>query len=109
MGPSGVLPERDEAQAQKWRRGVHVSVKPVHEDMVFMVEPGGRVWIECESFVSYLRTIQYRGRSAAENLQDDTYKYAGLMAVQDAVSQVADSLVVTSLEARDRMYGKMAR
>ena len=77
------------------------------QDMVMMVEPSGRVWIEVDSFVEYLRTIEVRGRDqAVEHFeQRDMFTYTGLMAIQDTIRQIADSLVVTSMEAQDKMRG----
>lgn len=81
-----------------------VSIDEVR-DMVMMVEPSGRVWIDCDSFVEYLRMIEFRGRdqAAVEYRSGEVMNYAALMAIQDTVRQMADSLVVTSMEARDRM------
>lgn len=75
------------------------------KDMVMMVEPSGRVWIDSDSFVEYLRAIELRGRdkAAVEMQAGEVVNYAALMAIQDTVRQMADSIVVTAMEARDKM------
>lgn len=77
--------------------------------ITMMVEPGGqRVWIECDAFVEYLRMVERNGIAAAVVAYEkrDSLTYAGLMAVQDTVRQIADSLVVTSMEAQDTVRGR---
>lgn len=77
-------------------------------DITMMVEPGGsRVWVEVESFVEYLRATERRGVSQAQDaLADrDALTYAGLTAVHDTLRQIADSLTVTALEARETTLG----
>lgn len=74
---------------------------------MMMVEPSGRVWIECDSFIDYLRIVEVSGRerAVAEFERQEMLNYAGLMAIQDTIRQIADSLVVTSMEAQDKMRG----
>lgn len=69
-----------------------------------MVEPSGeRVWIETGAFVEYLRMIERKGAEQAAQAYDsrDLVTYAGLMAIQDTVRQIADSIVVTAMEAQN--------
>jgi hypothetical protein len=76
--------------------------------ITMMVEPNGqRVWIESGAFVEYLRMIERRGRQQADAALEsrDLMTYAGLMAIQDTVRQIADSIVVTSMSAQDAMRG----
>lgn len=73
-----------------------------------MVEPGGqRVWIESGAFVEYLRMIERKGvdQAAAAYEARDLVTYAGLMAIQDTVRQIADSIVVTAMSAQDTVRG----
>ena len=73
-----------------------------------MVEPGGqRVWIESGAFVEYLRMIERRGVEQATAAYEarDLVTYAGLMAIQDTVRQIADSIVVTAMSAQDTVRG----
>jgi hypothetical protein len=73
-----------------------------------MVEPGGqRVWIETNAFVEYLRMIEQKGteQAAAAYEAKDLVTYAGLMAIQDTVRQIADSIVVTAMSAQDSVRG----
>lgn len=73
-----------------------------------MVEPGGqRVWIESGAFVEYLRMIERRGVEQATAAYEarDLVTYAGLMAIQDTVRQIADSIVVTAMSAQDAVRG----
>lgn len=75
---------------------------------MMMVEPGNhRVWIECDAFVEYLRMVERKGHAAANAALDsqDPTMYTGLMAIQDTVRQIADSLVVTAMSAQDTMRG----
>lgn len=72
--------------------------------ITMMVEPGGqRVWIETNAFVEYLRMIERKGadQAAAAYEARDLVTYAGLMAIQDTVRQIADSIVVTAMSAQD--------
>lgn len=72
--------------------------------ITMMVEPGGqRVWIESGAFVEYLRMIERKGvdQAAAAYEARDLVTYAGLMAIQDTVRQIADSIVVTAMSAQD--------
>lgn len=71
-----------------------------------MVEPSGqRVWIESTAFVEYLRMIERKsmGQATAAYEARDLVTYAGLMAIQDTVRQIADSIVVTTMSAHDSM------
>lgn len=73
-----------------------------------MVEPNGqRVWIETGAFVEYLRMIERKGASqaAAAFESKDLVTYAGLMAIQDTVRQIADSIIVTAMSAQDTVRG----
>ena len=72
--------------------------------IMMMVEPGNnRVWIECDAFVEYLRMVERKGHAtlAAHGDPPDPKMYAVLMAIQDTVRQIADSLVVTAMSAQD--------
>lgn len=69
-----------------------------------MVEPGGqRVWIETNAFIEYLRMIERKSSAQATAAYEarDLVTYAGLMAIQDTVRQIADSIVVTAMSAQD--------
>lgn len=73
-----------------------------------MVEPNGqRVWIETGAFVEYLRMIERKGaeQAAAAFEAKDLVTYAGLMAIQDTVRQIADSIIVTAMSAQDTVRG----
>ena len=73
-----------------------------------MVEPNGqRVWIETGAFVEYLRMIERKGaeQAAAAFESKDLVTYAGLMAIQDTVRQIADSIIVTAMSAQDTVRG----
>jgi hypothetical protein len=74
-----------------------------------MVEPGNhRVWIESNAFVEYLRMIERKSLGQADGALEarDLVTYAGLMAIQDTVRQIADSIVVTSMSAQDSMRSR---
>jgi len=74
-----------------------------------MVEPNGqRVWIESNAFVEYLRMIERKSSGQAVSALEarDVVTYAGLMAIQDTVRQIADSIVVTAMSAQDAMRGE---
>ena len=82
-------------------------------DLTMMVEPSGRVWIDSQSFVDYLRMVEARSRkeATARHGDNDIVSYAALMAVQDTIRQIADSLTVTAMEANAKMgrSGDVAR
>ena len=72
--------------------------------ITMMVEPGNhRVWIECTAFVEYLRMVERRGIDAAAGAlkSEDAMTYAGLTAIHDTIRQIADSLIVTAMEAQE--------
>jgi hypothetical protein len=74
-----------------------------------MVEPGNhRVWIESEAFIEYLRMIVRRSVSQAETALEvrDLVTYAGLMAIQDTLRQIADSIAVTAMEAQETLRSR---
>jgi hypothetical protein len=74
-----------------------------------MVEPGNqRVWIESNAFVEYLRMIERKSAGQADAALEarDLVTYAGLMAIQDTVRQIADSIVVTSMSEQDSMRSR---
>lgn len=74
-----------------------------------MVEPGNhRVWIESEAFIEYLRSIARRSATQSEAALEarDLVTYAGLMAIQDTIRQVADSIAVTAMEAQETMRSR---
>ena len=83
---------------------MHVSVK----DLTMMVMPDLRVWIDADSMVEYLRVVQREGQGQADSAYaaGETYQYAAAMAVQDFLRQMADSIVVTGMAAREEVRGR---
>jgi hypothetical protein len=74
-----------------------------------MVEPGNnRVWIESNAFIEYLRMIERKSAVQAEAALTarDVVTYAGLMAIQDTVRQIGDSIAVTAMEAQETMRSR---
>lgn len=73
-----------------------------------MVMPDHRVWIDADSMVEYLRMVQQQGQDEAAKAHEngESYQYAGAMAVQDVIRQIADSLVVNGMAAREEIAGR---
>lgn len=77
-------------------------------DLTLMVMPDGRVWIDADSMVDYLRSVEQQGIGEATRAcnRGEALQYAGAMAVQDIVRQIADSLVVNGMAAREEIAGR---
>lgn len=76
-------------------------------DLTLMVMPDQRVWIDSDSIITYLRAVQCQARNHASAAYSggESYNYAGAMAVHQIIEQIADSIVLTGIEARDRIKG----
>ena len=73
-------------------------------DLTLMVQGDNTVWMEADSVIQYFRLAEEQGKSlAGEYFPDDLVSYAAAMATADAFRQVADSLVLTCLQARTEM------
>lgn len=73
-------------------------------DLILMVQGDNTVWIEADSVIQYFRKAEAQGRELALDMfARDPVSYAAAMATSDAFRQVADSLVVTCVEASTTM------
>ena len=74
-------------------------------DLTLMVMPDHRVWIDADSMIAYLRYLERQGADHALKARDigNTSSFIGAVAVKDALGQVADSVVLTSMEAREEV------
>lgn len=78
------------------------------KDITLMVQGDDRVWIDLDTFIVYLRGVEVEGKSHAADAreQGDPHKYSAALAVSDVMRQVADSLTLAGIEARERMRSR---
>lgn len=78
------------------------------KDLLLMVMPDDRVWVDSESFVRYLRAVQDEASAHASAAREDDHvlQFAGVMAVHDILGQIADGIVLTQMEAVEELRGR---
>lgn len=78
------------------------------KDITLMVQGDDRVWVDCDSMIVYLRGVETEGRDHGEAAKaaGDPWKYTAASAVSDALRQIADSLTLAGMEARETMRGR---
>lgn len=78
--------------------------------LTLMVMADQRVWVDADSLVTYLRGLEEQGLDQAEQARDEglPHKFVAALAVKDAVRQIADSVILTTMEAREEVSSRVA-
>ncbi len=78
------------------------------KDITLMVQGDDRVWLDCESMIVYLRNVETEGHEhgQAAKAAGDPWKHTAALAVSDALRQIADSLTLAGMEARETMRSR---
>lgn len=67
-----------------------------------------RVWFESQSLVEYLKSVQRQARLVAEQATGDGEVERAIagVAVEDALRQIVDGVVLTSMHAGEEVLGR---
>lgn len=74
-------------------------------ELTLMVQPDGRVWIDADSMVDYFRRVEAHGHhhSRSALAAEDYPTYAAAYGTAESIRQIADSLILTMMEAREEV------
>ncbi len=78
------------------------------KDITLMVMGDERVWIDLDSLIVYFRGVEAEAERHSKHAQahGESLKYSAASAVGDATRQIADSLTLAGMEAREQMRSR---
>jgi hypothetical protein len=75
---------------------------------VLVMAVDNRVWFDSQSLIDYLRDMEQQAKDhlACAREEEDRRKEVAALAISDALRQVSDGLVLTSMSAMETIRGR---
>lgn len=83
---------------------MHVPV----DSQVLVLAMDGRIWVDGESMIAYLRSVEKIAQDHVEQAKrdDDSARAVAAFASGDIIRQIADSLVLTTMHAGETVRSR---